>query len=67
MLKQQNDEIINNFKIKKMPNTGDSFITTLKQAHLEWGSYRHTNSKGIVIWRRLFTNTFKRIKTIEHN
>jgi len=32
-----------------MPNTGDSFITTLLQAHLEWGEHRHTNSRGIVI------------------
>ena len=31
-----------------MANTGDSFITTLKKAHLKWGSYRHTNSRGIV-------------------
>lgn len=31
-----------------MPNTGDSFITTLKQAHLQWGSHRHSNSRGIV-------------------
>jgi hypothetical protein len=31
-----------------MPNTGDSFITILKHAHLEWGSFRHTNSRGIV-------------------
>jgi len=31
-----------------MPNTGDSFITILKKAHLEWGSFRHTNSRGIV-------------------
>ena len=32
-----------------MPNTGDSFITTLLQAHLEWGEHRHNNSRGIVI------------------
>ncbi|MCI0922338.1 hypothetical protein [Sphingobacterium rhinopitheci] len=31
-----------------MPNTGDSFITILKQAHLQWGSHRHTNSRGIL-------------------
>ncbi|MBL1220293.1 hypothetical protein JET18_05555 [Chryseobacterium sp. L7] len=31
-----------------MPSTGDSFITTLKQAHLEWGNHRHTLSRGIV-------------------
>lgn len=31
-----------------MPNTGDYFITTLKQAHLQWGSHRHTNSRGII-------------------
>ncbi|MFZ2284154.1 MAG: hypothetical protein WAV86_09780 [Lutibacter sp.] len=32
-----------------MPNTGDLFITTLLQAHLEWGEHRHTNSRGIII------------------
>jgi uncharacterized membrane protein YeaQ/YmgE (transglycosylase-associated protein family) len=31
-----------------MPNTGDHFITILKQAHLEWGSHRHTDSRGTV-------------------
>ena len=31
-----------------MPNTGDTFTTILKQAHLEWGSHRHTNSRGVV-------------------
>jgi hypothetical protein len=31
-----------------MPNTGDSFVTTLKKPHLEWGSHRHTLSRGIV-------------------
>ncbi|MHA7841955.1 MAG: hypothetical protein ACX93I_01460 [Winogradskyella sp.] len=30
-----------------MPNANDTFITTLRRAHLEWGSYRHTNSRGI--------------------
>ncbi|WP_456312776.1 hypothetical protein [Pseudomonas shirazensis] len=32
-----------------MPQPGDSFITTLKQAHLEWGEFRHTNSRQITI------------------
>ncbi|RUT68073.1 hypothetical protein D0817_23300 [Flavobacterium cupreum] len=32
-----------------MPQAGDSFITTLKQAHLEWGEFRHTTSRGIII------------------
>lgn len=31
-----------------MPKAGDKFITVLKQAHLQWGSHRHTNSRGIV-------------------
>jgi hypothetical protein len=31
-----------------MPDTGNSFITTLKQAHLEWGNHRHKLSRGIV-------------------
>ena len=32
-----------------MPKAGDSFITTLKKPHLEWGEFRHTNSRGIII------------------
>lgn len=32
-----------------MPQAGDSFITTLKQPHLQWGEFRHTNSRGIRI------------------
>lgn len=31
-----------------MATSGDRFITTLKRAHLEWGSFRHTNSRGII-------------------
>lgn len=31
-----------------MPKTGDFFTTTLKQAHLEWGTHRHTNTRGAV-------------------
>jgi hypothetical protein len=31
-----------------MPITGTSFVTTLKRAHLEWGNYRHTNTRGTV-------------------
>lgn len=31
-----------------MAKAGDTFTVTLKKAHLEWGSYRHTNSRGIV-------------------
>lgn len=31
-----------------MPNAGDSFTTTLKRAHLEWGTYRHTSTRGVV-------------------
>jgi hypothetical protein len=31
-----------------MAKSGDRFITTLKRAHLEWGSFRHTNSRGII-------------------
>lgn len=30
-----------------MPDVGDSFITILKRAHLQWGFHRHTNSRGI--------------------
>lgn len=31
-----------------MANAGDSFTVILKRPHLEWGSYRHTSSRGIV-------------------
>jgi len=31
-----------------MANAGDSFTITLKRPHLEWGSYRYTDSRGIV-------------------
>ena len=31
-----------------MPNIGDFFITTLKKAHLEWGTHRHTSSRGLI-------------------
>lgn len=31
-----------------MPNTGDQFVTTLKTAHLKWGSHRYTNSRDII-------------------
>lgn len=31
-----------------MAITGDSYTVEIKQAHLEWGSYRHTNTRGIV-------------------
>lgn len=29
-----------------MPTAGDTFITKLKKAHLEWGSHRHTSTRG---------------------
>ncbi|OAY86961.1 hypothetical protein AWM78_16200 [Bacillus subtilis subsp. subtilis] len=31
-----------------VPKPGDTFTTTLKRAHLEWGSHRHTNTRGTV-------------------
>lgn len=31
-----------------MPNIGDSFITILKKAHLEWGIHRYTSSRGLI-------------------
>ncbi|WP_430412625.1 hypothetical protein [Kordia sp.] len=31
-----------------MPQQGDTFITELQVAHLQWGSHRHTNTRGIV-------------------
>ncbi|CAM4364740.1 hypothetical protein [Lacicoccus alkaliphilus] len=29
-----------------MPSNGDSYIIELKQAHLEWGVYRHTDTRS---------------------
>lgn len=31
-----------------MANAGDSYIVELKEAHLNWGTHRHTNSRGRV-------------------
>jgi len=31
-----------------MPEAGNSYILTLKQAYLEWGTHRHTGTRGIV-------------------
>ncbi|NGY86945.1 hypothetical protein F6Y05_21495 [Bacillus megaterium] len=31
-----------------MPRTGDQFVTILKKAHLQWGTHRHTSTRGIV-------------------
>lgn len=31
-----------------MARPGNSYEITLKQPHLEWGSHRYTNSRGIV-------------------
>lgn len=31
-----------------MPNIGDTYTVEILQAHLEWGVYRHTNTRGIV-------------------
>lgn len=31
-----------------MPNVGNSYITELKQAHLEWGTHRHTDTRGTI-------------------
>ncbi|MDN4066671.1 hypothetical protein QYF50_02095 [Paenibacillus vini] len=31
-----------------MPAAGHTFITTLKRAHLEWGTHRYTSSRGVV-------------------
>jgi hypothetical protein len=31
-----------------MPSAEDTFYTTLKKAHLEWGTHRHTSTRGIV-------------------
>lgn len=28
-----------------MPNIGDSYVVDIKQAHLEWGTHRHTNTR----------------------
>lgn len=31
-----------------MPTIGDRFTVEIKEAHLNWGSHRHTNSRDIV-------------------
>ena len=31
-----------------MAHAGNSYTITLKRAHLEWGTHRYTNSRGIV-------------------
>lgn len=31
-----------------MARTGNSYVVTMEKAHLEWGSYRHTDSRGVV-------------------
>lgn len=31
-----------------MPVAGDSYVLTLKQAYLEWGTHRHTQTRGAV-------------------
>ena len=31
-----------------MAKAGDTFTIILKQPHLNWGSYRYTNSRGVV-------------------
>jgi len=33
-----------------MPNTGNSYITILKRAHLEWGNHRYTNTRPGLIY-----------------
>lgn len=31
-----------------MPKAGDNFTVELKETHLNWGNYRHTNSRPII-------------------
>lgn len=31
-----------------MANAGNTFTITLKQAHLNWGTHRYTNTRGVV-------------------
>lgn len=31
-----------------MPEAGDSYVLTLKRAYLEWGTHRHTQTRGSV-------------------
>jgi hypothetical protein len=31
-----------------MPTSGDIFTTTLKRAHLEWGTHRYTNTRDVI-------------------
>lgn len=31
-----------------MPETDDSYVVTLKKAHIEWGTHRHTNTRELI-------------------
>ncbi|MFT5661256.1 MAG: hypothetical protein ACI9TV_001902 [Sulfurimonas sp.] len=31
-----------------MPNKNDSYIITLKKAHIEWGTHRHTETRELI-------------------
>lgn len=31
-----------------MAMAGDTYMVTIKEAHLRWGTHRHTNSRGLV-------------------
>ena len=31
-----------------MPNNGDTYVVEIQQAHLEWGTYRHTNTRNAI-------------------
>ncbi|WP_028865614.1 hypothetical protein [Psychromonas aquimarina] len=31
-----------------MPNAGDNYTVTLKTAHMQWGTHRHTSTRGVV-------------------
>ena len=37
-----------------MPKAGDSYQVTLHKAHMEWGTHRHTNTRGIVFGEGYF-------------
>lgn len=31
-----------------MPNSGDTYVVEIKQAHLEWGTHRHTSTRNAI-------------------
>ena len=37
-----------------MPKEGDSYTVIIQRAHMEWGTHRHTNTRGVVFGEGYF-------------